>query len=311
MMARKIPNIVKQIKNYTYPKLNYSFQHSVSYSQLQTYLSCPHKWQLQYKDNVGMFDYNIYMIFGSALHEVLQKYITMIYEESGASADRFEIEEYFKKKFFEIYDTNQKRNKGIHFSSPSEMREFYNDGLDIINFIKKNRGAYFSKKGWHLVGIEVPLLVKPNDFLSNTFFKGYLDLVFYHEPTNKFKIVDIKTSTNGWNKYKKKDEKKSFQLILYKNYFSKQFDIPKENIEVEFFIVKRKLYEDVDFAQKRVQEFIPANGKNKTNKATKALSDFISECFDNDGKIKDKEHKKFVGKQCDWCIFSEKNICKK
>ena len=100
MMARKIPNIVKQIKNYTYPKLNYSFQHSVSYSQLQTYLSCPHKWQLQYKDNVGMFDYNIYMIFGSALHEVLQKYISMIYEESGASADRFEIEEYFKKKFF-------------------------------------------------------------------------------------------------------------------------------------------------------------------------------------------------------------------
>ena len=311
MMARKIPNIVKQIKNYTYPKLNYSFQHSVSYSQLQTYLSCPHKWQLQYKDNVGMFDYNIYMVFGSALHEVLQKYITMIYEESGAAADRFEIEEYFKKKFFEIYDTNQKKNKGIHFSSPSEMREFYNDGLDIINFIKKKRGAYFSKKGWHLVGIEVPLLVKPNDFLNNTFFKGYLDLVFYHEPTNKFKIVDIKTSTNGWNKYKKKDEKKSFQLILYKNYFSKQFNIPKEDIEVEFFIVKRKLYEDVDFAQKRVQEFIPANGKNKTNKATKALSDFISECFDNDGKIKDKEHKKFIGKQCDWCIFSEKNICKK
>ena len=131
----------------------------------------------------------------------------------------------------------------------------------------------------------------------------------YHEPTNTFKIIDIKTSTNGWNKWKKGDEKKTFQLILYKKYFSKQFKIPIEDISVEFFIVKRKLYEDVEFPQKRVQEFKPASGKNKTNQATKALSDFISECFDTSGKIKDKEHVKFAGKQCDWCVFSEKNLC--
>lgn len=310
-MARKTPDAVKNIKNYTYPELNYSFQHSVSYSQLQTYLSCPHKWQLQYKDNVGMFDYNIHMIFGSAVHEALQKYITILYEESGAAADRFEIEDYFKKQFFEIYNVNLKNNKGIHFSTPSEMREFYNDGLDIINFIKKKKGAYFSKRGWHLVGVEIPLLVQPNDFLSNTFFKGYLDLVFYHEPSNTFKIIDIKTSVNGWNKWKKKDEKKTYQLILYKKYFSKQFNVPIENIDIEFFIVKRKLYENVEFSQKRVQEFKPASGKNKTNTATKALSDFISECFETNGKIKDKEHRKIINKQCDWCIFSEKGICNK
>ena len=87
--------------------------------------------------------------------------------------------------------------------------------------------------------------------------------------------------------------------------------LPQENIEVEFFIVKRKLYENVEFVQKRVQEFIPASGRNKTNKATKALSDFLSECFDSNGKMKDKEHPKFVGKQCDWCVFSEKGICRK
>ena len=52
-MPRKVPDIVKKIQNYKYPELNYSYQHSVSYSQLQTYLSCPHKWQLQYKDNLG------------------------------------------------------------------------------------------------------------------------------------------------------------------------------------------------------------------------------------------------------------------
>ena len=167
-MPRKVPDIVKKIQNYKYPELNYSYQHSVSYSQLQTYLSCPHKWQLQYKDNLGIYDYNIHMVFGSALHEALQKYLTIMYDTSGAEADRFEINEFFKEHFFEIYNENLKRNKGTHFSSAHEMREFYKDGLEIINFIKKKRGAYFSRKGWQLVGVEIPLLIQPNDFLGNT-----------------------------------------------------------------------------------------------------------------------------------------------
>lgn len=308
-MARKVPNIVKQIQNYQYPKMDYSYQSSVSFSQLQTYLSCPHKWQLQYKENVGIYDYNIHMVFGSALHEALQNYITIMYEESGAAADRFDTNTFFKKKLFEIYNENVKRNNGNHFSSPTEMREFYNDGLDILDFIRKKRGSYFSKKGWHLVGVEIPLMIQPNNFVNNIFFKGYLDLVLYHEPSQTFKIFDIKTSTRGWDKYKKKDEKKLYQLILYKKYFAEQFNVPIEKIEIEFFIVKRKLWEDLEFAQKRVQEFIPASGKNKTSKATNALNDFLNECFDTKGKIKDREHKKEISKQCDWCIFSEKGLC--
>ena len=46
-------------------------------------------------------------------------------------------------------------------------------------------------------------------------YKGYLDLVFYHERSNKIKIIDIKTSTKGWNKWQKKDDSKQAQLLLY------------------------------------------------------------------------------------------------
>jgi hypothetical protein len=69
----------------------------------------------------------------------------------------------------------------------------------------------------------------------------------YHEPTNTFKIIDIKTSTKGWNKWNKKDESKQFQLILYKNFFSKQFGIPKENIDINFIILKRKININIFF----------------------------------------------------------------
>ena len=314
-MARKIPNIVKQIQNYTYPEIDYRYQSSVSFSQLGTYMSCPHKWQLQYKENTGLFDYNIHMIFGSALHEVLQDYITKIYEESGAAADRMDLEQLFKQRFFHHYKENKKRNNGNDFSDAAEMREFFNDGMDIINFVKKKKGSYFSRKGWYLVGVEIPILTKPNSFFQNMYFKGYLDLVLYHEPTNTFTIYDIKTSTSGWNKWKKKDDKKNFQLILYRSYFAKQFGIPEEDIKVEFFIVKRKINEEADYARMRqrvqIHSPIQGSGRNKTNKALKTLNDFISECFSLDGKIKDTEHMKFTGKQCEWCIFHEKNICKK
>ena len=73
--------------------------------------------------------------------------------------------------------------------------------------------------------------------------------------TNTIKLIDIKTSRNGWNKYQKTDNLKSAQLVAYKNYFSQQFGVSKDNIEIEFFIVKRKIQEDSMFPQKRIQEF--------------------------------------------------------
>ena len=45
------------------------------------------------------------------------------------------------------------RNGG-EFCTKDEMTEFYNDGLRILEFFKRKRGDYFSKKGYELLGIE-------------------------------------------------------------------------------------------------------------------------------------------------------------
>ena len=133
---------------------------------------------------------------------------------------------------------------------------------------------------------------------------GYLDVVMYHEPTNTFKIIDIKTSTKGWNKWTKKDESKQFQLILYKYFFSKQYNIPIENIDIEFFIVRRKVYVDGDYPQKRVQQFIPASGKVKLNKATTNLHEFINKAFNLDGSYKDTIFRANPSKwNCTFCPY--------
>ena len=44
------------------------------------------------------------------------------------------------------------------------MREFFEDGIEILKFFKKKVGGYFSKRGTYLVGIELPIINTPNRF---------------------------------------------------------------------------------------------------------------------------------------------------
>ena len=304
-MAKKIPTIVKRIRNFNPEKINYGYQNHISYSQLSMFRSCPHKWALQYKDGHKTFSPSIHTVFGTAFHETLQHYLDVMYEKSGAAADRENIEELLEEKLREEYANQYKKNNSQHFSNGEEIREFYNDGVEILKFIKKKRSAYFSKKGWYLVGCEIPISIIPNNTYKNVIYQGYLDVVLYHEPTNTFKIIDIKTSTRGWNAKVKKDEEKHFQLILYKKFFSEQFGIPEKDIDIEFLITRRKVYLDGEYPQKRIQEFKPASGRNKLAKATRVLNEFITTVFDKNG-YKEKDYHPQPSKwNCTFCPFKE------
>ena len=140
-----------------------------------------------------------------------------------------------------------------------------------------------------------------------------MDVVLYHEPTNSFKILDIKTSTKGWSDYEKKDETKQFQLILYKHFFAKQFGVEVDKIDIEFFIVKRKLWENSPYPLSRIQEFIPASGKVKLNKAVNAVTSFIEGVFNTDGSYKDIVHEPNPAlSTCKYCPFKDnKELCNK
>lgn len=308
---KKIPQIVKQIQKQPLREVKYGIEKSISYSQVSMFLNCPHKWSLQYKDGYYQSESSIHMTFGTALHEALQHYITTIYNVSGAEADRINLEEYFETRFRETYLKDYKSNNKVHFSDPVEMREFFDDGLAILNFVKKKRGGYFGKRGWYLVGCEIPLVLNPHPQFKNVLYKGYLDVVLYHEPTNKFKIIDIKTSTRGWDDKTKKDETKQLQLVLYKKYYSQQFGVPEDSIDIEFFIVKRKVWEESPFPISRIQEYTPASGKVKINKATNTINSFIEEVFNHDGSYKDKKFEPNPNKfNCMFCPFKDnKELC--
>lgn len=308
---KKVPDIIKDIRDYKSIPIDYSTQKNISYSQLSIYNQCKKRWSLQYKEGNRIFTSSVSTVFGTSIHETIQLYLDTMYNKSGAEADRLNLEEIFENKLREEYSKQFKKNKNQHFVSPQELREHFDDGVAILNFLKKNRGKYFRKKYWHLVGCEIPLRSNPNPKLPNVVFEGFIDVVLYNELTESFLILDIKTSTRSWGDKQKKDKSKQHQLLLYKKYFSEQFNIPIELIDVEFFIVKRKIIEDSEFPQKRIQRFVPPSGKNSINQATKSIESFVNEAFDKNGHKNIEATHNPNPHNCKFCPFAFTQHCNK
>ena len=277
----------------------------ISYSQLSMYGDCPLRWKLNYVDKLSIRESNIHLIFGTAMHEVLQTYLEVMYFDSVKNANKLNLEQRLHDKMMERFQID-KESYGKDPCTLEQLREFFQDGVDILDFFKKRRGEYFSKRGYKLIGCEVPIEV---DLKNNIKMVGYLDIVILDEFTNTLKIYDIKTSTMGWNKWMKKDENKTQQLLLYKQFYSKQYNHPVENIEVEYFIVKRKLYENLDFPQKRVQKFSPASGTVSMNKVAKRLDSFLDGAFTDSGEHKNNQIATPSKKSCRWCEFNQTEHC--
>jgi hypothetical protein len=279
----------------------------ISYSQWSMYEKCPQQWKLSYIDKLAPFSSSIDTCFGTAFHETLQHYLTVLYTDSVKAADRIDLRELLTIKLKEEYIKCIAENNGVHFSNGLQLTEYLEDGVAILEWFKKKRSAYFSTKDYELVGIEIELCEQASEKNQSVFWYGFIDLVIRHIPTNTIEIYDIKTSRSGWNKHQKSDWIKAAQLVAYKNYFSKQFGVSKENIQVEFFIVKRKMIEESMFPQKRIQQFKPAAGTVTQRKVQRSIDIFIENCFDKDGNYNLNNKFQAVSgkgdKNCKYCIF--------
>lgn len=308
MSEIKLHEIGLKIKHHVNHEINYSFENSVSFSQYQTYKKCPFSWYLSYCKKLAHYIPTIYTVFGTAMHETLQNYLQVMFDQSTVEADAIDLTKYFKDKFTEVYH-KEYGNYKKHFTNAEEMGEFFEDGVEILEYFKQNRYKYFNKKDCILLGVEIPLI---HSISKNMYLKGFIDLVIYNTELNKVFIYDFKTSRSGWVK-EKKDKNKIAQLILYKQYFAKQFNIDINMIEVEFFILKRKIWDSSEFEIGRIQRFKPAAGKTTLNKVDIEFKDFLTTCFDSLGSPKDKSYIKIVSKDsCMYCPYSQDpTLCNK
>jgi hypothetical protein len=307
-MKDKTLKQVRLIRDFTNPVIDYTSQKSISYSQTLAYNTCPHQWALKYVKGLQEYKPSIHTVFGTAFHETMQEWLTVLYEETIKKATEMDLEALLLSKMQTIY-ASEKEKYGEHFSTSEQLSEFLQDGIDILKYVKQKRASWFSNKYTKLVGVEIPLI---HSIGENVFFKGYIDIVLYDQQEDRYIILDIKTSTSGWNEYAKKDDKKLAQLLLYKEFLAKQFNLDVDKVDVKYFIVKRKVPADPEYPAmgRRVQEFAPPSGKIKRGQATTALSKFIADAFDSQGKYIDKQYEHKPSKSnCMFCEFKATDHC--
>jgi len=192
----------------------------------------------------------------------------------------------------------------------SELDEFYLDGVKILEWFRKHISIYFSKRDVILHGCEIPLEF---DLGNGSKFIGKIDIIIEDKKLDVIKIIDFKKSYRGWKESAKKDPIKKGQLQLYKYIYSKQFNIPIKNIDVEFLILKQKIFEQAEFAnaKKRVQRFEPPSGKNTVEAVYSEFLDFSNTVVKNGEYNTDIEYLATPSKKsCEYCPFNNnKTLC--
>jgi len=290
---------------------------TISYSQFSMWSTCPHKWKLTYVDKLKLGEPSIHTVFGSAMHETVQWWLHVMYTKSAKEAEKIDLAGCLQEQMTQHYMMSvQDQCNGNHFSNSTELQSFYEDGVEILKWLVKNRGKYFSTRTHELVGIEMPLYIQASDTNERVIMNGFLDMVFRNVVTDRILILDLKTSTRGWGATDKANKIKASQLVLYKSYFAKQYGYDEEKIDIQYFIVRRKLIEGFAYPQKRVQLFTPASGKPTRNKLAKEIESFVAAGFNADGSYKEDGTFPAIGgknySNCKYCEFSKlENFCTK
>ena len=68
---------------------------------------CPQRWKLNYIDKLRVSEPSIYLLFGTAMHEVLQKYLEVMYFDKVKTADMLNLERTLQEKMIEQFNIDK------------------------------------------------------------------------------------------------------------------------------------------------------------------------------------------------------------
>ena len=278
----------------------------VSYSQYGMWTGCQQQFKLSYIDKLGESSANIHTIFGSAMHETIQHFLSVMYGVSKKQALLLDVEGMIKEKLVEHFTTEKAKMTEGTPCTQIELEEFFGDGRQILHYFKTKLDKLYTKSGFELVSIELPLNAEVRPGVN---FVGFIDIVLKEVSSGKIIIIDLKTSTRGWNQYQKADKVKTSQMLLYKKFYSEKYNVPLDKIEVEYQILKRKISDTTEFTIPRISKFVPANGKPSVNAAWKGFMEFVDSVYDETGAVKQVDFPTNKSKACDWCEFKSRKIC--
>ena len=231
---------------------------NISFSEFYLYNQCPYRHLLYKHLNILKEKPSIHSIFGNAIHDTIK-----------FSLDKNEETLKNIQKFKHLFLTNMKKyleNDEIY----KDINQFVNQGILIL----KNLSLKNITKGFQVYSSEERIQER---IFDKFFFKGFIDLVLYNPQTNRYIIIDWKTSGEPWDiKKKKKDKFFMYQTMFYKYFWSVKHNIPISNIDCQYIVLNRlKNKKDPDSGFGGIQTFNIDSSNNEILKSLEKLSETI------------------------------------
>ena len=237
----------------------------ISFSSLKDWNDCPWKFKIYKIDGLRSFLGNEHTTFGNAMHAVAENKVNEVTLEHW--------EQFFDEEFVKAIGECKDRGVKVGEFDKSLISQMRNQGRELIPLIMPALKNYFGD--FTLLGAEIELN-EPIEGFEKVTFKGFIDLVVA-TPDGKVHIIDWKTCSWGWDKFRKSDKMTSYQLTLYKKFFCQKADLEPNLVETHFGLLKR-IGKNPD---KRVEIFRVTSGSKKTKNALDLLNRAAISCEKN------------------------------
>lgn len=283
----------------------------VSYSQFSKFKTCPRSWYLNYVRKIKDDKPSIYLVFGNAMHVCIQYWLRNLFTKGEKFTNALDWATILKNILKDEYMKSYNQYK-YHFSSPAELTEYFSDGFETFEYLRKKRSSYFSLRDTELVGIEIPINYPPTENHQFRFY-GFIDFVLYNKSDKIYTIYDLKTSKKGWGKYDKENKTKISQIIAYKKYFSEQYQVPEHAINVEYIILRQKIDPNSVWPVSRIQEFKPTSGSRTLKSLDLDIKKFIAAAYGkNEFEQSINDFPAIAGNNgwnCTFCPYKDHELC--
>ena len=93
---------------------------------------CPHRWKTAYIDEQREYSDSIHTMFGTSMHEVIQTFLTVMYNDTAKLAEQLPLEDMLRTRMKRNFEQIVEANGGEMFCSEADMVEFYGHGVEIL-----------------------------------------------------------------------------------------------------------------------------------------------------------------------------------
>jgi hypothetical protein len=205
-----------------FKKENLQDRPHVSFSEGYSFFHCPWNHWITYRLK-GPREETIYTVYGKEMGLALERYKKNGVKLAWISLGKAIFKHILENGFGEMVN---EKDQDWRFWVRAAIRNF-NDTLVFLDETYPE---------WELIDFEYPLYEDIPG--SNKKFKGFIDLIFKYK--NRIKILDFKSTTLSWDKKKRSDTHKLYQVVLYKNLYCQKHNIDPNTVDVGYLLLLRK-----------------------------------------------------------------------